>query len=237
MKKGERDAYKKLLVRRSRHEPLQYILGKTEFMSLDFDVNPDVLIPRPETEILVEQVIEIFRSKPEPRCLDIGTGSGCISISLAFYLKNAMITAVDISNDIIKLAKRNSEKNNVSSKINFIIGDLFSDSFIGDLNSPYDVVVSNPPYVSADEWSALPVEIRNHEPATALCDNEDGLRYYRRLSHIIPEILTPGGRFFMEIGEKQADEAASLFEQQAFRNVHALPDLNGIARVVTGQLK
>jgi release factor glutamine methyltransferase len=233
----ERESYKALLKRRAGHEPLQYILGETEFLSLRFRVTRDVLIPRPETEILVERVIESSKDVGPVRILDIGTGSGCIAVSLAKMLPESMVDAADVSPSALAGAKSNAELNGVAERVNFLEADVSGEDFINTVHAPYDVVVSNPPYVSLAEWSNLPKDVRDFEPRTALCDEGDGLSFYRIITTKAGMLLTARGKLFLEIGFGQKDSVFEILRSAGFTGIEAYPDLNGIDRVVKGEVK
>ena len=232
----ERETYKILLRRRAGHEPLQYILGETEFMSLPLKVTPEVLIPRAETEIIVERIIEEAKEKNTIRILDIGTGSGNIAVSLAKYLPRAELVGVDIHDRILTIARENAHTNGVSERVHFIRADIKEEGFGRSVEGPFDVVVFNPPYISRDEWETLPKEIRDHEPKSALCDDEDGLVFYRIIAKKSNEIIQSHGKFFLEIGADQRKEVETILKKSGFRDVSVLPDLNGIERVIMGTL-
>jgi len=212
--------------------PLQYITGKQEFMSLDFDVNPAVLIPRAETEILVDQVLNCISDLSENntvRVLDIGTGSGCISICTAYYSKRAVITAIDISKDALQTAKQNANKHGILERIKFIESNLFE----GISEQKFDVIVSNPPYISTGTIMNLQTEVKNHEPMWALNGGDDGLDCIRRIIEEAHIYLESGGMLALEIGHDQAQRVASLIDKRAeYRNIRITKDYSGIDRVV-----
>jgi len=228
----EREAYKMLLRRQAGHEPLQYILGETEFMSLPFRVTPDVLIPRPETEILVEKVIERVQTVPSPTFLDIGTGSGCIAVSLAHYLPGARITAVDRSESALKIASENAEANGVADRIQFMPLDIRNPEPPEKWDGLFDAIVSNPPYVALSEWDRLTEEIRIHEPRIALCDEGDGLAFYRLIAEKTASWLKPEGTICLETGDGQTVSVQNIFKRNGFRTESIHADLNGIDRVL-----
>ncbi len=232
---AERESFKALLRRRAGHEPLQYILGETEFMSLPFFVKRDVLIPRPETEILVEKVLESCKGRGPVRILDIGTGSGCIAVSLAKMLPGSPVDAVDAAPSALGLAESNAERNGVADRVRFFGADVRGEEFIRAVRPPYDIVVSNPPYVSLAEWPGLPKDVREFEPRTALCDEGDGLSFYRVIAHKAKALLSPGGKLFLEIGFGQKDSVFEILRSAGFTNIEAYPDLNGIDRVVKAE--
>jgi len=207
-----------------KNEPLQYVVGSCEFMSLPFDVTPDVLIPRSDTETLVEYIIE--HAPASPSILDIGTGSGCIAISLKHYIKGSSVWAMDISEGALGVAKKNAEKNKVD--INFIHHDIMQ-----DFNRKFDIIVSNPPYIETDVIPTLDENVRNFEPITALDGGDDGLDFYRRIVSIAPSMLNEGGMLCFEVGHTQADAIANLMTEFS---VEIIPDLCGINRVVAGKL-
>lgn len=194
-------AFDALCDRRAAREPLQYILGETEFMGLTFHVEPGVLIPRADTEILVEKALAWM--KPGARVLDIGTGSGAIAVSLAKLGRQAQVTAVDVSNRALEIARRNAERNGAA--VEFVKSDCFS----ALKGRKYDMIVSNPPYISEDEMRGLMPEV-TREPELALFGGADGLDFYRRISREAPEYLNEGGCLLFEIGWLQKDAVSAL---------------------------
>jgi release factor glutamine methyltransferase len=212
-------------------EPLQYITGETEFYGLPFSVTRDVLIPRPETEHLVERVLELAGSFPTPRIADIGAGSGAIAVALAHKLPQAEITAVDISTSALALAHQNAEQNGVAVRIRFLPGDLLTPVAA----EQFDIVVSNPPYVPVADRASLAVEVRDYEPALALFAGDDGLQLYRRLIPAAFDALAPGGFIALEIGCGQAPFVRLLLIDSGFQQIEFLPDLQNISRVVSAQ--
>lgn len=214
-------------------EPLEYVLGTQEFMSLEFDVNPSVLIPRADTETLVEIIIDECKKNGKAlKLLDIGAGSGCIGISIAYYTDNTHITEADISTDALSTAKGNAEKNNVSSRIDFINCDILSEIPDGK----FDIIVSNPPYIETDIIDTLDINVRDFEPHTALDGGADGLVFYRRITEIAPDMLTSGGLLAFEIGYNQGESVSKLMNVN-FDNVRVIKDLCQNDRVVIGTLK
>lgn len=197
----QRAAFDALCDRRAVREPLQYILGETEFMGLTFHVEPGVLIPRADTEILVEKALAWM--KPGARVLDIGTGSGAIAVSLAKLGRPAQVTAVDVSDRALEIARRNAERNGAA--VEFVKSDCFS----ALKGRKYDMIVSNPPYISADEMRGLMPEV-TREPELALFGGADGLDFYRRISREAPEYLNEGGCLLFEIGWLQKDAVSAL---------------------------
>jgi release factor glutamine methyltransferase len=215
--------------RRAGNEPIQYIIGKQEFYGLDFSVTPAVLIPRPETEHLVEAVLQALPREEFLQILDVGTGSGIIAVTLALNLPHAEITAVDISADAIAVARRNAEVHKVTKRIQFVESDLLANVSTG----PFDAIVSNPPYVSETDRETLHPQVRDHEPTTALFAGETGLDIYRRLIPDAHNALKPNGLLALEIGQGQQEAIAALLE--TWHNVSFINDLQGIARVALAQ--
>lgn len=221
--------YAALLERRRKGEPIQYIVGEAEFFGLPLRVTPDVLIPRPETEHLVERVIELAAAYEHPRILDIGTGSGAIPIALANHLPHAQITATDISESALALAEGNARRN--ERDMRFLQGDLLAPV----AGERFEIVVSNPPYVPVTDCDSLSVEVREFEPALALFADKDGLSIYRRLIPQAFDALVPGGFVALEIGFGQQAAIQSLFASAGFTGIEFTPDLQGIPRVATAR--
>lgn len=223
------DFCEKSITRLISGEPVQYIVGGCEFMSLWFSVNPSTLIPRGDTEVLVEELLNELEGKPV-KILDIGTGSGCIAISLAHYLPLAEVLSVDISHEAIETATKNAEINKVSARCRFEHCDIMKN--IPDIVA--DVVVSNPPYIPQKDIEGLHRKVKDFEPLTALIGGIDGLDFYRRISSDIP--LSPGGILAFEVGIGQADDVADIMSKR-FEKIKIIKDLSGIDRVVTGILR
>ena len=223
-----------VLKRRICAEPLPYILGNTEFMGLEFKVSPDVLIPRQETEILVEKVISLLRAQgSELRAADIlelGTGSGCIAVSLAKFLDNVRITATDISKNALKIAEINAKLNQVDDKIRFVKSDLFAQN--SQLATHFDIIISNPPYIASDEIDQLQPEIK-YEPRIALEAGIDGLKFIRRIILEAGRFLKTGGFLVLEIGFDQKRKVENIFKNSGhFEIIEFIKDYSGIDRVV-----
>lgn len=216
-----------LVHRRAKKEPMQYILGVCEFMSLDFIVTPDTLIPRPDTEILTQKVIDFVGDK-QFKMLEIGTGSGCISVSCLKYCEHLKVDAVDISQGAINVAKRNSEKHNVDNRINFILMDILNNYPKGG----YDIIVSNPPYIEEDVIPTLMPDVRDYEPISALVGGADGLDFYRRIVEKSKDILLSNGLIAFEVGHTQSESVKNLLKNDGYKNIAAIDDLSGIPRVV-----
>lgn len=223
----QRAAFDAFCDRRAAREPLQYILGETEFMGLTFHVEPGVLIPRADTEILVEKALAWM--KPGARVLDIGTGSGAIAVSLAKLGRQAQVTAVDVSDRALEIARRNAERNGAA--VEFVKSDCFS----ALKGRKYDMIVSNPPYISEDEMRGLMPEV-TREPELALFGGTDGLDFYRRISREAPEYLNEGGCLLFEIGWLQKDAVSALM-RTFIGEPFALRDYGRNWRVVGAQLK
>lgn len=223
--------------RRAANEPLQYILGTQEFMSLEFEVNPSVLIPRADTETLVEHALSVCeKTDGLLRILDIGAGSGCIGISIAHYAPNTRVTELDISEDALMTAQRNSVLNGTQSCMSFERRDILSElpNMDGGL---YDIVVSNPPYIETAVIDTLDENVRAFEPHTALDGGADGLVFYRRIVNIAPLILRRGGTIIFEIGYEQGESVSALMCGAGFGSVRVIKDLCGCDRVVAGTLE
>lgn len=218
------------LVRLKNGEPVQYIAGKCEFMSLEFEVSPAVLIPRSDTEVLVETVMELCREKSEVNILDIGCGSGCISLSLAHYLKNVSATALDISAAALNVAKRNAKRLGVSGRVHFLQHDILGG--FPDLEILPDIIVSNPPYIPSRDIENLEKKVKGFEPFGALSGGDDGLVFYRRIAETAK--LSHGGILAFEIGINQADSVREILENR-FKNIKFIKDINKIDRVVVAE--
>lgn len=227
-----------LIRRRASGEPLQYILGHQEFWSIDLKVDPRVLIPRPETERLVEESLSILAkisSKKTPSVLELGTGSGAIAISLAKEVKNIFLVATDLSGDALMVAKENAKQAGVSDKIGVVKGDLLNPFHPGET---FDLILSNPPYISESEISDLAGEIKDHEPLIALNGGKDGLEFYRKLISQAPSYLEKEGWLLLEVGNNQASSVSEMIEAGGgFQRPERVKDLLGIERVVKAQLK
>jgi release factor glutamine methyltransferase len=221
------EAYIALLERRFKGEPIQYILGITEFYRLPFRVTPAVLIPRPETEHVVEKVLALAQGFKAPRILDVGTGSGAITVALAHELREALVTATDVSAMALNIARENAQRNGVADRVRFLEGDLLA-PIAGE---QFDIVVSNPPYVSAADRESLAVEVRDYEPAQALFAGEDGLDVYRWLIPQAFEALVPGGFLVLEIGQGEEPPVGAMLAEAGFEKIEFTADLQGIPRV------
>ncbi len=229
---NERDKYIKNVKRLILGEPLQYITGKQEFMKLNFLVTKDVLIPRADTEILVENVIKLAENIPNPVILDLCTGSGAIAVSLAKYIRNVHICAVDISSKALQIAKKNAELNGVKNNIEFVESNLFDK--IKD--KKFDIIVSNPPYIETNTIKTLPKDVQN-EPKIALDGGKDGLDFYRKISENGYKFLNRQGYLCLEIGYNQRIKVKEILEKQKrYININCLKDLCENDRVIVAQI-
>lgn len=215
--------YKALIERRAKREPLQYILGETEFWGLKFKVTPDVLIPRPETELLVEEALKFPEAKT---ILDIGTGSGCIAVSLAKHLPEAKVVATDISKESLEVAKQNAEKNGVADRIEFVASDIAPWLFFETQERKFDLIVSNPPYIDPLELDLLQTEVSRHEPRRALDGGKDGMEIVEKILKEAPDFLKSPGRLMLEVGEGQAEALKKKYPCETRK------DYAGIERVI-----
>lgn len=220
-----------LIERRYLGEPIQYITGEQEFFGLPLRVTPAVLIPRPETEHLVEKALDLAAQFNGARILDVGTGSGAIAVALAHKLPDAQVTAVDISVAALDVARENAQRNGVTERIRFVEGDLLP----AFADERFEIVVSNPPYVPATDGESLSVEVRDHEPALALFAGDDGLDVYRRLIPAAHAALVPGGFIALEIGYGQSDAVTALLARAGFERIEFVNDLQDIARVASAR--
>lgn len=227
-----RDEMNRLIERRCHGEPLQYITGEAEFYRLPFHVEPGVLIPRPETEHLVEEVLRLMSGIVAPRIADVGTGSGAIAVALAHTLPLAQVVATDISPQALSIARGNAARNHVAGRIEFLHGDLL----VPLAGRSFSVIASNPPYIPLRDRDSLSVEVRDHEPHSALFAGEDGLDIYRRLIHDAWNLLVPGGWLVMEIGYGQQPAIEELLRARGFGEIHFVPDYLGIPRVAAGRV-
>ena len=228
------EQFNALIQQRARGVPIQYLTEEQEFFGLPFQVTPAVLIPRPETEHLVEAAIARLQSHPAPHIADIGTGSGAIAVALAHALPNAHIVALDISPIALTVAQQNATHNGVAERIRFVESDLFAAGAV-ITDRRFDAIVSNPPYIAERERKTLPKEVRDYEPALALFAGATGLEFYRRLIPAAHSHLATGGWLLMEIGHGQRDAVRALLQDQkkdqAWDVIEFLPDLQSIPRV------
>lgn len=228
--------YRESIQRRGKFEPLQYITGKVDFYGMEFITRPNVLIPRPETEFLIETVINRFGKSAQLKMLDIGCGTGIIPVSLAALYTNSDILSIDINEDALNCAIENAQKHGVENKIKFEKLDILSDE--ADIKLPlFDLIISNPPYVSAGEFETLQKEITDFEPGNAVTDYGDGLTFYKRIIPLAKEKLNSGGWLVFEMGKGQSIDIKNLFEEHGYTEVEIIPDLQKIDRVIIGRKK
>lgn len=231
---GEENRFQNFLRRRASREPFQYITGRQEFYGLNFEVTPDVLIPRPETELIVENAIEILREKQNPVFCEVGVGSGCVSVSILNEIKTARATGLDVSEAALKVAARNAAQHKVETRIELKTSDVYQVL----KNEKFDLTVSNPPYISFEDFENLQPEVRRFEPATALTDNENGLSIIEKIIKESPRFLKPDGFLLLEIGFGQAEKIRAIFAaSENWQAIEILPDLQGIPRTVKARLK
>lgn len=235
----ELSGYRSLIKRRLQHEPVQYITGSQEFWSLDFMVDPQVIIPRPESELLVEQAVKRIGANftpqnQSPKILDLGTGSGALAISVAKEVPQARIWATDLSAAALSLARRNAERHGVSDRIEFIPGDLWEPMI--NLDVTFDMILSNPPYVASEEYDNLPPEVRDYEPRLALDGHEGGMYFIEKIIRGGLDYLSPGGWLIMEMSPDQTEKALLLIEQiNGYGEKTRIKDYSHTYRVVMAQ--
>lgn len=227
VKQEDKIKYENCIKELIKGKPLQYITNNQEFMGLNFYVDENVLIPQPDTEILVEKAIEIAETTQKNKILDMCTGSGCIAISLAKKINNAQITAVDISNSALNVANKNAINNNVENKIKFINSDMFN-----SIEEKFDIIVSNPPYIETETINKLEIEVQN-EPHVALDGGIDGLKFYKIIANNAFEYLNENGYLLLEIGYNQQESVTQLLQDTGkYKNIETIKDLGGNYRVV-----
>ena len=217
-----------LIKRRVNREPMQYIIGSSEFYGRKFFVNQDVLIPRPETEKLIDVSIDILSKKENPIILDVGTGSGCIGITIALEIPFCSVIAIDISNSALSTAKNNADMYGLKN-IQFINLDILCQ----DINHTADMLISNPPYISQEEIPGLMSDVKDFEPMVALTDNSDGLEFYRKFSKIIPQVVKKNGVTILEVGRgAHPERVKEIFSKAGYDNLESVRDLNKDTRVL-----
>lgn len=215
------------------NEPIQYILGKCNFCGMSFLVNPDVLIPRPETEELVELIIRKHRSS-KVRILDIGTGSGCIAVSLAKNIPGAEVCGWDISEDALRVARQNAH--DLSAAVSFQQTDILH--FTPEQKQKFDIIVSNPPYVCRNEQTTMEANVLEYEPHLALfVPDDDPLLFYRTIAHVGQQLLTSGGFLYFEINRKFGQETTALLQENGYENIEIIKDISGNDRIISGRIK
>ena len=217
-----------LIKRRVNREPIQYIIGSSEFYGRKFFVNKDVFIPRPETEKLIDVSIDFLSKKKNPIILDVGTGSGCIGITIALEIPLSSVIAIDISNSALSIAKKNADMYGLKN-IQFINLDILSQ----DINHTADMLISNPPYISQEEIPGLMIDVKDYEPMAALTDNSDGLEFYRKFSNIIPQVVKNNGEIILEVGRgAHLERVKEIFSKAGYDNIESVRDLNKDNRVL-----
>lgn len=227
----EENRFQNFVRRRAAREPLQYITGRKEFYGLEFAVTPDVLIPRPETELIVEAAVEIL--KPNGKFCEVGVGSGCISVAILNELKTARAVGLDISEAALRIARTNAETHRVADRFELKSSDVFERL----TNEQFDLIVSNPPYVSAEQLKDLQPEVRDFEPRNALTDGADGFSIIEKIVADAPRFLIADGFLLMEIGFNQASKVRGMFNGDVWRAIEFLNDLQGIERTVKARIK
>ncbi len=231
----ETDNYREFIKRRGKREPMQYIIASVEFYGLEFKVNKNALIPRSETEILVEEVINESKNKENIKILDIGSGTGNIAITLAKEIQKSIVHSIDINEKAIELAKENAIINKLNENIDFYCKDI--SLYKLNSNEKYDIIVSNPPYISNEEYLNLEKELLDFEPANALTDYEDGFKFYKIIAQKLKELLKPKGKIFLEVGKDQADIVSKILYEHNVKNIRIVKDYQQIERVVVGEFE
>ena len=223
------------VARRAKFEPVAYIVGRKNFMGRDFEVDRRVLVPRPETEILVETSADLCRlaGLSSPRILEVGTGSGCVALSLAWMFPGATVVASDASNEALEVAAANAHRMAAGLSVRLVLSDLYQE-LSPDLRGYFDIIASNPPYVTSPELSTLEPDLF-FEPRSALDGGPDGLRVIRPLVSGAPDWLKPGGALVLEIGAKQGDPVRELLTARGFKDVAVRPDVHGLDRIASGR--
>jgi release factor glutamine methyltransferase len=228
LRDDERSLLQDFANRRANREPYQYIAGHQEFYGLEFEVTPDVLIPRPETEILVERAIRSLTERPgSSTFLEVGVGSGCIAVSILASVSNSIAAAVDISDKALAVAGRNASKRGVSERQRLFVSDVYTN--VEQRN--FDLIVSNPPYVPNADLETLQPEVRNFEPYASLSDGGNGLSIVEKLIRGAANFLKPGGELLIEIGFDQSPRVENMFDARLWETIEFLPDLQGIPRI------
>ena len=230
LSEAEEKYFSEIINRRAKREPFQHITGKQEFYGLDFIVTPDVLIPRPETEMIVENALEILQENS--KFCEVGVGSGCISISILYQNKTVLATGFDISEKALAIAKKNAGIHQVLERLKLEKSDVFS-----NLNDEkFDLIISNPPYIPSEDIAGLQLEVRDFEPLNALTDGKNGLSIIEEIIIESPRFLKSHGSLLMEIGIHQADDVKKMFDENIWQEIIILPDLQGIPRMVKASI-
>ena len=228
-------SYMYLIAKRAQGIPLQYITNEQPFMGLDFYVDERVLIPRQDTEVLVETLIDYNKKYPFKKGIEIGVGSGCICTAIAHFIPEVQLTGIDICEDALCVARRNIEANQVADRVTLVKSNVF-ENYKGE-EASLDLIVSNPPYITVDECKTLMREVRGYEPMKALTDGGDGLRFYREITKTGKKWLKPQGLLAYEIGYAQAESVQAILADEGFENIRVIQDLGGRDRVVLGTKK
>lgn len=226
--------YREFLKRRSNREPLQYIVGHLEFYGYKYFVNPSVLIPRPETELLVESVLKCYTVNDEIRIMDIGVGSGNISISLLKNLPCSSVVGIDVSDEALPVAYKNAVENHVSDKLELIKFDILQDDY--KTLGKFDLIISNPPYISQEDFNNLEPELKVYEPAISLTDYANGYSFYKRIIDISEGLLNPQGKLFFEIGKGQHEIVKGMMLQNGFKGITVVKDYSQTDRIIYGEI-
>jgi release factor glutamine methyltransferase len=224
-----------MMARRTAREPVAYILGRREFYSLEFEVNREVLIPRPQTETVVDVALEFIADHPRARVLDLGTGSGAIAVALAVNAPEVSVVASDIWRPALALARHNAVSVKVAERIGFVAADVFERLDAEPTLGKFDLVISNPPYIVDDQVARLEAEVRNFEPLVALRGGPDGLDFFRRIAAGVKSHLERGGLLVLEVGAGQDSAVAAILVAAGMHPAAVIKDLDGIARVVTAR--
>jgi release factor glutamine methyltransferase len=227
--------FEAMMARRGAREPVAYILGRREFYSLEFEINREVLIPRPQTETVVDVALKFIAEHPRVRVLDLGTGPGAIAIALAVNAPQISVVATDIWPPALTLARRNAVSNRVAERISFVAADLFERLDGGPALGKFDLVISNPPYIVDDHVALLEAEVRNFEPQVALRGGPDGLDFFRRIAAGVKSHLEHGGLLVLEVGAGQDSAVTAILAAAGMHPAGVIKDLDGIARVVTAR--
>ena len=226
----ERARYRTYIQKRKSGIPLQHLIGEVNVLGLRFRVNGNALIPRPETEELLDRVLQAVPRDRDADCLDLGTGSGVIAVCLARYLPKTRVTAVDLSDKALQLARENAVLNGVSERITFVESDWFQ-----GVSGQFDLIVSNPPYIANGDLAGLPTEVRDHEPHMALDGGDDGVTQIARLVEAAPDYLRSGGHLFLEIGHDQGARVRTLMENAGIQEIELHVDIAGKERFAVGR--
>lgn len=228
--------YMEKIRKRAQHIPLQHLTHQGYFMGYEFFVNENVLVPRQDTEVLVEEALSLIKEKEVPQILDMCTGSGCILLTILLEREDALGTGVDLSEKALSVAEKNRETYHLETRAELIKSDMFQSGYFEGKKESFDIIVSNPPYIPTEEIEKLQAEVRFHDPFMALDGKEDGLYFYRIIAKNAGEYLKPGGFLACEIGCDQGEDVKKMFESCGFSDVKVIKDLAGLDRVVSGKL-